>query len=368
MSRYWLAAVLLAAAISYTGCRRAEEPKPPETALFVSGADGYHTYRIPSLIVTKAGTVLAFCEGRKQSLADSGDIDLLVKRSEDGGATWSGQQVVWDDGPNTCGNPCPVIDERNGRIVLLLTWNRGDDRGHDLHRGAGKDTRRVFVLTSDDDGRTWRPAGATPRIGDRDGGLTSSDPKLVPLGERVACLWTQFDRVHFATTDGTRWTEPQRLPARRIHSAASPDGRTVLAVVSSRKEKGARVLRGNRAGGKWTRETTIPAPGWLTVQPVSGRAHLVYVVRDGGGSRVFVRSRAADGTWSEPRVIFTPPAGQPRDMPLTLAVSRFSPEQFVPVAVFGLRGKSAWKDILWAQVVKVPTHLLSASAAGKENE
>ncbi len=169
MSRYWMSAVLLAAAISYTGYWRAEEPHPPETALFVSGADGYHTYRIPSLIVTKAGTVLAFCEGRKQSLADSGDIDLLVKRSDDGGSTWSGQQIVWDDGPNTCGNPCPVIDRRNGRIVLLSTWNRGDDHGHDLHRGAGKDTRRVFVLTSDDDGRTWsKPRQITAEVKEED--------------------------------------------------------------------------------------------------------------------------------------------------------------------------------------------------------
>lgn len=136
----------------------APQPRLQQQDLFRSGDDGYHTYRIPSLIVTSAGTLVALCEGRKQGRGDSANIDLLVKRSEDGGATWSAQQVVWDDGENTCGNPCPVIDRRTGRIVLLGTWNRGDDHGKDLHAGVSKGTRRVFALRSDDDGRTWSEA------------------------------------------------------------------------------------------------------------------------------------------------------------------------------------------------------------------
>jgi len=129
--------------------------EPESKPLYVSGEDGYHTYRIPSLITTKAGSLLAFAEGRKSSSSDSGDIDMLVKRSTDGGRTWSEQSAVWDDGDNTCGNACPVIDQRTGRIVLLTTWNRGEDGGKDLHAGTGKGTRRVFVLTSDDDGQSW---------------------------------------------------------------------------------------------------------------------------------------------------------------------------------------------------------------------
>ncbi len=126
--------------------------------LFESGKDGYHTYRIPSLIVTPQGTVLAFCEGRKNSRSDSGDIDMLVKRSENGGATWSKSAIVWDDGENTCGNPCPVIDQRSGRIWLLMTWNLGSDGGGALHAGTAKDTRKVFKCYSDDDGNSWSPA------------------------------------------------------------------------------------------------------------------------------------------------------------------------------------------------------------------
>lgn len=126
-----------------------------QTNVFVSGRDGYHTYRIPSLLVTKNGALLAFCEGRKSSRRDSGDIDLLLKRSEDGGKTWGEQQIVWNDGANTCGNPCPVVDQDSGTIWLLMTWNNGQDNEGEIKNNTGKDTRRVFVSRSDDDGRTW---------------------------------------------------------------------------------------------------------------------------------------------------------------------------------------------------------------------
>src|SRR5205814_1042781 len=80
--------------------------EPTQIDVFVSGQDGYHTYRIPSIIRAKNGALLAFCEGRKSAGGDSGNIDLLLKRSTDGGHTWGAQQIVWDDADNTCGNPC----------------------------------------------------------------------------------------------------------------------------------------------------------------------------------------------------------------------------------------------------------------------
>jgi sialidase-1 len=123
--------------------------------LFISGQDGYHTYRIPSLIVTPRGTLLAFCEGRTGGGGDSGNIDLLLKRSPDLGTTWQTAQVVWDDGTNTCGNPCPVVDRETGVIWVLLTWNRGDDPESKIIQQQSKDTRRVFVARSTDDGLTW---------------------------------------------------------------------------------------------------------------------------------------------------------------------------------------------------------------------
>ena len=129
-----------------------------ELVVFAAGENGYHTYRIPALLPTPTGALLAFCEGRRLGRSDSGAIDVVVKRSEDSGASWSSLQVVWSDGANTCGNPCPVVDSRTGRILLPMTWNRGDDHGRELHRGTGQGTRKVFLSNSDDDGRYWSPA------------------------------------------------------------------------------------------------------------------------------------------------------------------------------------------------------------------
>ena len=128
---------------------------PRQTIVYASGIDGYHTYRIPSVIVTPQGTVLAFAEGRKEGQGDSKDIDLLVKRSTDGGRTFADQQTVWDDAKNTCGNPCPVVDQTTGTVWLLLTHNLGTDREKQIVAGESQGTRTVWVTKSTDDGLTW---------------------------------------------------------------------------------------------------------------------------------------------------------------------------------------------------------------------
>jgi sialidase-1 len=134
--------------------RRAEQGLT-ESDIFISGTEGYHTYRIPSMLTTQRGTVLAFCEGRKNSSSDTGDIDMLVKRSRDKGQTWSRQKVIWDDGPNTCGNACPVVDQTTGTVWLLLTHNLGQDHELEISQRRSKGTRTVWVCKSEDDGVTW---------------------------------------------------------------------------------------------------------------------------------------------------------------------------------------------------------------------
>ncbi|WP_206343297.1 sialidase family protein [Streptomyces mesophilus] len=124
---------------------------------YASGEGGYDTYRIPAVIETRAGTLLAFAEGRVGGAGDTGNIDVVVKRSRDGGCTWGDLSIVAAGGGDTRGNPAPVIDPRTGRIVLLTSYNSGDVTEAQIMRGeaTAEQSRRVFVQTSRDDGRSF---------------------------------------------------------------------------------------------------------------------------------------------------------------------------------------------------------------------
>jgi sialidase-1 len=119
-------------------------PAPSQVDVFASGTQGYHTYRIPAVVLSTKGTLLAFCEGRKTSSSDAGDIDLVLRRSMDGGKNWARMQLVCEEGGTakiTIGNPCPVVDRQTGTIWLPLCRNND----------------RVFITKSTDDGQTWAP-------------------------------------------------------------------------------------------------------------------------------------------------------------------------------------------------------------------
>lgn len=190
--------------------------EPYQTALWSAGQDGYHTYRIPSIIVTPKSNLLAFCEARKKGRGDAGNIDLVWKRSTDGGQTWSRQAVLWDDGLNTCGNPCPVVDRSTGTIWLLLTHNLGTDTEKMLVEGKSQGTRSVWVTKSTDDGVTWdRPLDITKSVKRPDwtwyatgpgiGIQTKSGRLVVPCDNKVAKSIAHQSHVIFSDDHGQTW-------------------------------------------------------------------------------------------------------------------------------------------------------------------
>ena len=155
MIRTRLAAALVINAVASTPAAQQDPAAPQIIDVFVAGEGGYHTYRIPSAIVTPKGTLLAFAEGRRAGAGDAGDIDLVLRRSHDGGRSWSPIHVIGDNGPNTFGNPCAVVDSRTNTIWLLTTQNRGTDREKDIIAGTSEDSRTVWAMRSQDDGATW---------------------------------------------------------------------------------------------------------------------------------------------------------------------------------------------------------------------
>jgi sialidase-1 len=123
---------------------------------FTAGTGVYASFRIPATVVSTKATVLAFCEGRRNSAADTGDIEIVLRRSTDGGRTWDDLRVVADNKRNTAGNPVPIVTS-TGRIVLVHVRNAAEATESLIIRGkmAAENGRRVWAQHSDDDGLTW---------------------------------------------------------------------------------------------------------------------------------------------------------------------------------------------------------------------
>ncbi|MFI1397379.1 LamG-like jellyroll fold domain-containing protein [Streptomyces sp. NPDC020681] len=146
-----------------------------EQILFRSGTAGYGCFRIPSLVRTKAGTLLAFAEGRKSpTCADRGSIDVVVRRSTNDGRTWGPVRVALagspadPHAPYTRGNATPVADETTGEVFLLST--------SEPSTGEPGGKRLPWLQRSKDDGLSFSAPTALPRFSGADKGWYGTGP------------------------------------------------------------------------------------------------------------------------------------------------------------------------------------------------
>jgi len=199
--------------------------------LFVAGEEPGRAYRIPAMVVLPGNSLLAFAESRTEAMSDLLDINLVMKKSEDGGRTWSALRVVEDIGNQTVHSPSPVYD-RDTRTVWLpfcvdyetlyltashdggVTWSDPRNVSQELHlpegtwchngpgNGIQMSSGRVVipttqngarVLVSDDHGATWRlgepiGAGGEPQVFERADGALCANLRAERGGQRiVAC-------------------------------------------------------------------------------------------------------------------------------------------------------------------------------------
>src|SRR4051812_31080243 len=139
-------------------------PRLEKIDLFEAGKEGYALYRIPGIVVTPRGTVLAYCEARRTGKSDWDTIDIMLRRSTDGGKTWEPRRQIAHFGPHvpknpvalghklakegdtTVNNPVAIIDRDTGTIQFLYCVEYA----------------RCFSMRSDDDGQTFgAPADIT---------------------------------------------------------------------------------------------------------------------------------------------------------------------------------------------------------------
>jgi sialidase-1 len=323
-----------------------------DVVVYKKREQGYSCFRIPAIIKTKAGALLAFAEGRRYDCGDNGEIDLVVKRSSDEGRTWSDLQVIWHDTGNTCGNPAPVVDQNNGKIHLLMTWNWGEDGYGSIKRGTSADTRRVYVTSSSDDGVTWAtPGEITTAVKKPEWGWYGTGPchgiQLEKGGHAGRLLIPCYDvelsnkggrsHAHLIYSDdgGATWVRGGVTPT---HATLNPEECAVAELSDSRLLLNCRCSKNNNL-----RVISRSADGGLTLSSIETAAGLIDPACQGS-----ILSADVNGTHT---VFFSNPANATRTN-MTLKMSTDDGATW-PKKYTVYKGPSAYSDIVMVSEAQV---------------
>lgn len=176
-------------------------------ALRQAGDEGVPVYRIPGLVTSNEGTLIAVYDIRRDVIKNANSdlpnpVDVGLNRSTDGGETWEPMQVIMDMGNedeegaygNGIGDPAVLVDRQTGTIWVMATWSHGDNAWNGSGPGFSKEeTGQLMLVKSDDDGLTWsNPINITREVKQKDWhyllqgpgrGITMADGTLVFAGQ-----------------------------------------------------------------------------------------------------------------------------------------------------------------------------------------
>jgi sialidase-1 len=287
-------------------------PQPETTAVFVGGQDGFPAVRIPSIVVTKSGALLAFCEGRK-NLGDQAENKIILRRSTDGGKTWLPMQVVADDGKRPLNNPCAVVDQKSGRVLLMFQSypEKLKEAAGQIKTGyEGEDIVKSYLIRSDDDGQTWskiedvtrqvkRPEKVTtvasgPGIGIQLQNGPHAGRILIPFNEGPYGKWNAY--AVYSDDGGASWKFGDNVPGgtgivNECQVVELSDGRVQL--------------NSRQMGGKTVRQISFSKDGGQTWSPVANAPELAVA------SCMSSILRLCDA--ARPRLLFSGPRSNKRE-------------------------------------------------------
>lgn len=259
--------------------------------VFSSGDAGVSCYRIPAVVSTPNGTLVAFAEARHGGCADGGTREIAVRRSADGGRTWSAVGFAAGSRTNRVGNPYPIV-LRSGRIVLVYVKHGAQDACGNGGCGSGNG-----VVFSDDGGATWTPEhDVSEQFGRARGALTGPGSgvalEVSPGHERLLAVAHRGayieDYVTYSDDGGTTWTTQERTFPRMDEGTFADlgGGHVLLSMRHTQEPRLGRALARSRDFG-------------LTWSPVEFDRSLVGPVCQGSlmhlGSRVY-HSNPASGS------------------------------------------------------------------------
>jgi sialidase-1 len=257
-----------------------EASEPQAIDVFVGGANGYHTYRIPSVICTPKGTLLAFCEGRKYSNLDQTPSNLVLKQSFDGGNTWQPLKVIVRAGAEAVMNPTAVFDRTTATVLLVydrwpeMTPEHWPPETEDYKKrvpGLGRESVTTWVTTSNDEGTTWsapvditamtkKPEWTHTLHGPGVGIQTRSGRLVIPCAKAVSSdIWWNF--VIYSDDHGKTWQRSDNEVGPLVDESQVvelSDGTLLLNMRSD--HKGCRLGATSNDGGRtWSDLFEIPA-------------------------------------------------------------------------------------------------------------
>jgi sialidase-1 len=253
----------------------------PEFAdVFAAGRDGFPSIRIPAVVVTRAGTVLAFAEGRAVA-ADQAKNKMILKRSRDGGRTWGKAAVIADAGERSLNNPCAVVERASGRVLLMYqSYPAGvAERSGRLRPGhEGDSIVRTFLITSDDDGASWSPPVDLTRSTKRPEAVTTiaggpgigiqlrhgphAGRILIPFNEGPYGLWNIY--AVFSDDGGKTWAMGDPAPGGLIPDGKGGRASTVNEAQLVELKDGSVRFNVRRMAGTGFRKTCVSTDGGRT--------------------------------------------------------------------------------------------------------
>ena len=309
----------------------------PAIAVFEAKKNITHaSVRIPALLMTAKGTLIAIAEARDKATDQAGN-DLVVATSKDQGKQWSKPVIAYEQGGDSCNNPCLVQDAKSGRVFLFFqTFPAGGKEFGGLPVGpADPKGNRLLFVTSDDDGATWsKPIDVSNELKPSNAVTCASGPGIgiqLHKGKFAGRLVMPFNSqdpqknfvnwVAFSDDAGKTWKRGAEVPQEgmqlnEVQVAETADGSLYL---NSRRWRSGAPLRkvswsqdGGATWAKATEDAALPEPvcqGSLLAATHAGKPAIFFLNPAGKGRANGTFRRSDDGgkTWAESTLLFPGP-------------------------------------------------------------